>query len=346
MIGWVGLAALFLPALFASIGVSGQLYSDAVAYAYARLPGAPALVIEFALGSFFHGVGLTRAPLLAQFVGFAVNAVASVVLVFGWFGAPALGVAGAGIAHSSGNLAVALTLSICFLSRTTRRRYGTSFVGPDVAALLRFAKSSAPNGGQWLLDMGMFAVFTSIVASLGPASIAASQVLLQLLSLSFMQALAIGTASGTLVGRYLGASDAAAARRSFHSAQLLALCLGALGGLLMWSMPATLIGLFTVDQAVIALCRPLLQLGAVFQILDAVGIVACGALRGAGDTRWPFLVQATLAWLVRLPLVYWVAIVLKRGAIGAWTVELGYSALVAALMWGRFRQGRWKTAQI
>ena len=73
----------------------------------------------------------------------------------------------------------------------------------------------------------------------------------------------------------------------------------------------------------LALARPLLALGAFFQLVDAVGIVAAGSLRGAGDTRWPFVIQATLAWALRLPLVYVCAFVLDGGVFGAWAGELG-----------------------
>ena len=152
-------------------------------------------------------------------------------------------------------------------------------------ALARFVRTSLPIGGQWLLDMTTFAIFTSLVARMGAASMAASQAMLQLLSLSFMQAVAIASASGTLVGRYLGAGDTAAASRSFRSAQTLALALGAVVAVLFLSAPQMLLGIFADDLEVLMLARPLLTLGALFQVLDAVGIVASGSLRGALPTR-------------------------------------------------------------
>jgi MATE family multidrug resistance protein len=315
MIAWVGLLALLLPSLFSALGTSAELHDNAVAYGLARLPGAPALVVDFALSSFFQGVGDTRTPLLAQVIGLVVNVVASVALVFGSFGAPALGVAGAGFAHSLGSLSVALVLLGCFLRKRVRERYATRPVRPDPGALWRFMRTSVPIGGQWLLDMTTFAVFTSIVASTGTAAMAASQAVLQLLSLSYMQAVAIGTASGTLVGRYLGARDTEAARRSFGSAQLLALGMAALLGCSFVVVPVALIGLFVQEPDVIALARPVLALGVFLQVLDAVGIVAAGALRGAGDTRWPFVMHAGLAWGVRLPAAYLVAVHLHSARV-------------------------------
>jgi Na+-driven multidrug efflux pump len=90
----------------------------------------------------------------------------------------------------------------------------------------------------------------------------------------------------------------------------------------------------------------LLALAAFFQVIDAIGITASGSLRGAGDTRWPLVVQATLAWLLRLPAVYLFAVVLGRGVFGAWLGELVYCAALAVAFVQRFRAGHWQRVQI
>jgi Na+-driven multidrug efflux pump len=110
--------------------------------------------------------------------------------------------------------------------------------------------------------------------------------------------------------------------------------------------PQALIGLFTDDPDVLALAGPLLALGAAFQFFDALQIVIGGALRGAGDTRWPFVVQTLLAWALRLPLVWLFAFFWEAGVIGAWYAEFAFIlALTAALAW-RFRSGAWKEVAI
>jgi MATE family multidrug resistance protein len=170
--------------------------------------------------------------------------------------------------------------------------------------------------------------------------------MIQLLSLSFMQAYGISIASGALVGRYIGARDLAAAQRTHRSALQLGLAVAATVALLFVMVPGALLGLFTDDPTVLELGRPLLALGALFQLVDAIGIIAAGALRGAGDTRFPFVVQATLAWLLRLPLVYVAAIVLQGGVVGAWLGELGYVAVLSSIWMMRFQRGAWRTIRI
>jgi MATE family multidrug resistance protein len=343
---WMFAVALFFPLLIAWIGPSSELSTAALGYGYARLPGGPAVVGNFVLMSFFRGVGDTRTPLFAVLGGIGVNIVLAYGLIFGELGLPQLGVAGAGFAISAGSWTTLALLAFAALRRSVRERYNTQPCRPEREAVLRFLRTSAPIGGQWLLDMTTFAIFGSIIARMGDVSMAASQAMLQLLSVSFMQAIAISLASGTLVGRYIGARDPEAAGRSYRSAQRLALGLATLVAILFVSVPEALLGIFTRDSNVLELARPLLALGALFQVIDAVGIVAGGSLRGAGDTRWPFFAQATLAWALRLPAVYVAAIWLQGGVFGAWIGELIYVLVLSLAFVLRFRAGHWRSVRI
>ncbi len=343
---WMFAVAFLLPLLITWIGPSPELAAAAIDYGYARLPGGPAVVGNFVFMSFFRGIGDTRTPLYAVLGGIAVNVVLAYGLIFGELGMPKLGVSGAGIAISAGSWAILVILAAAALRRTLRVRYHTQPCRPEREAMLRFLRTSAPIGGQWLLDMTTFAIFGSIIARMGDVSMAASQAMLQLLSVSFMQAIAIAIASGTLVGRYIGARDLEAAQRSYFSAQMLALGLALLVAVLFVAVPEALLGIFSRDVDVLELARPLLLLGAFFQVIDAVGIVASGSLRGAGDTRWPFAVQATLAWALRLPVVYVAAIWMQGGVFGAWVGELVYVLVLSIAFVMRFRAGHWRTIRI
>jgi len=110
--------------------------------------------------------------------------------------------------------------------------------------------------------------------------------------------------------------------------------------------PDALMRMYSSDPAVLVLGPPLLALAAAFQLFDAVQIVAGGALRGAGDTRWPFLVQTGLAWCVRLPLAWLFAVTLGGGVVGAWYAEFVFIVSLAAALVLRFRSGDWAGVRI
>ena len=116
--------------------------------------------------------------------------------------------------------------------------------------------------------------------------------------------------------------------------------------LLYVAIPGPLLRIFTDDPEVVALGVPLLALGALFQLFDAMGIITQGALRGAGDTRWPFVVHTLLAWGLFVPLSYLLGVSLGGGLAGAWLGGLVYVGLLAVVLVWRFRSGAWRTISI
>src|SRR5262245_12916729 len=343
---WMVVVAFVFPKIVAFVGPSPEMQAAAIAFGEQRLWGGPPVAFNFCLFAFFRGIGDTRTPLYVTLLAVTVHLVFAYALIFGHFGFAAHGAAGAGAAQSITGWAYLAMLLFAVLRPKVRARYRTGPVRPNGGEMLRFLRTSAPIGGQWFLDMTTFAIFASIVARMGDASAAASQAMLQLLPFSFMQAVAIAVACSTLVGRYIGAGDLDAAERSLRSSLSLGMILAAIVALVFLSFPETLLGWFNREPEFLALARPLLALGAFFQVVDAVGIIASGALRGAGDTRWPFVVQSSLAWTIRLAAVYSLAIWLNGGVFGAWLGELVYVFALGLAWLLRFRAGHWRTVRI
>ncbi|UCE85360.1 MAG: MATE family efflux transporter [Deltaproteobacteria bacterium] len=341
-----GTLALLVEPFLRLLGPSAELQSVAASYMLPRLPGSVGVTVTMILASFFRGLGNTRTPLYATLVAVGVNAVLDYGLIFGRLGLPEWGVAGAGAATAIGEWVNAGILFAVFSRHGMSARFGTAPRWPIARQVRRFLRTGAPVGGQWVLDMLSFAAFTTLIARMGDASMAASQAFIMLLSISFMQAFGISIASSTLVGRYIGADDLAAARRSFWSGLKLVLLVGGAIAALFIGFPDALLRVFTDDPAVLRFGAPLVVLGALFQLLDAVGIIAGGALRGAGDTRWPFWVHTALAWLVFVPLAYLLGVKLGGGLTAAWAGATFYvAALAGALVW-RFVSGAWQEIHI
>ena len=341
----VALFVLVFPSLLAALGPSAALQDHALAYVRWRALGSLGLGTLMVLASFFRGIGDTRTPLLAAVLSTLANIVLDYGLIFGHLGLPAWGVAGAGVATAVAEWLGAAVLIVAFRRRALAR-YATQAVRPVISELRRFLRTSLPIGGQWFIEMTAFALFSTLVARMGDAAMAASQALIALLSLSFMQAIGISVASATLVGRYIGAGDLASAERSHRSALGLGFVMAAGIAVLLLGAPEMLIGLFSRDPEVLRLGLPLVRLGGIFQACDALGIVATGSLRGAGDTRWPFLVQSGLAWGLSLPLAYLAGIVLGGGLLGAWLALTIYVLVLSLTLNLRFRAGAWRDIRI
>ncbi len=330
----------------ALLGPSAEMQVAATAYVRARIFGELGFTLLMVLSSFFRGIGDTRTPLYVSLGANAVNAILDYGLIFGELGMPRWGVAGAGVATSVGNCVAAAVLFAAFRRRSIRRRYRTEPIAPSAKQIGRFLRTGAPIGGQWCIGMTSFAFFTTVVARMGDTSMAASQAFVMLLSLSFMQAVGISIASSTLVGRYVGAGNPEAVRRSFRSSLVLGAGVAGIVAVLFVTVPGALLRVFTDDPGVVALGRPLLLLGALFQLFDAFAIIAEGALRGAGDTRWPFAIETILGWGFFIPLAYTLGVVLEGGLTGAWVGGLIYIAVLALVLVRRFQSGAWKRIRI
>ncbi len=332
--------------LLALAGPSSEMQAAVASYVSARLVGEVGFTLVMVLTSFFRGIGDTRTPLYVTLGANAVNAVLDYGLIFGELGLPRWGVAGAGVATAVGHWVAAAAIFFAFRRRRLAERFDTRPVAPSAASIRRFLRTGAPIGGQWCIGMTSFALFTTVVARMGDTSMAASQAFLMLLSLSFMQAIGVSIAAATLVGRYIGADDLPAASRSFRSSIALGAVLAGVVAVLFVALPGPLLRIFTDDPTVVSLGRPLLLLGALFQLFDAFAIISEGALRGAGDTRWTFVVQTALGWGFFVPLAYGLGVTLEGGLSGAWIGGLIYVIALASVMVQRFRSGAWQRIRI
>jgi MATE family multidrug resistance protein len=296
---------------------------------------------------FLRGVGDTKTPMKVTLFVNALNIGFTYLLVFGKLGLPALGVPGAALGTVlSQGIASGIYLHL-LLGKKTSERYATrKLYPPDRDLFLRWLKVGAPIGLWWTLEMGGFTVFTMFVATLGEVQLAGHQIVRQLMHLSFLPGVALSVAALTLVGQYLGAGDPASAERSAKtSIKIGMLIMGSLS-LLFMLLRHPIAYLFNRDPAVQEVAANLFFFLVVFQVLDALGTVASGAIRGAGDTRWPMVVSLLLSWFLFVPSVFLLGRLVGCGVYGAWTGATVYICVLGLTMYGRFKGGKWKKMRI
>ena len=154
------------------------------------------------------------------------------------------------------------------------------------------------------IEIASFSAFIALTARLGTDILAANQIALQYLRVTFMIGVAVNMATSNLVAQYLGAKRADIAEKAGYRASILAmLSMGVIGASYLIA-PTALIGIFSQKPSVIAAGVTILKLVALYQVFDAAGIVLAGALNGAGDTRFTMLARSLMAWDVFILLVW------------------------------------------
>jgi len=333
--------------LVQAIGSTDDITGYACGYMNIRLVGSVFVFCNFCVVGFLRGIGNTKTPMKVTLFVNVLNVGFTYLLVFGKLGLPALGVPGAALGTViSQGIASGIYVYLLFRKGTDDQYATRRFYPPMRDLLLRWLKVGVPIGLWWILEMGGFTVFTMFVATLGETQLAGHQIVRQLMHLSFLPGVALSVAALTLVGQYLGAGDLASAERSARtSIKIAVLIMGSLS-LLFVLLRYPIAYLFNRDPAVQEVASNLFFFVVAFQVFDALGTVASGAIRGAGDTRWPMVVSLLLAWFFFVPSIFILGKVAGWGVYGAWAGATVYICILGLVMYGRFRGGKWKKMKI
>jgi MATE family multidrug resistance protein len=277
-----------------------------------------------------------------------LNVALDYILIFGKFGLPAMGIAGAATATVIAVAFQAGVLHSLFLSRPVHRTYASRHAyALDLTKCKDLFRIGWPAGVSSFLDVFGWAIFTGfIVGSFGTIALGAHTAAINYMHFSFMPAMALSAAATAVVGQWIGRGDIDTAKARAYTAVKVgmafmlcaALCFAIFGG--------TLMRVFSEDPEVIQLGRFLLILAAIFACFDAVSIVLIGALRGAGDTRWIMWALTAGAYLVNLPLAWLFAVPLELGAGGAWIGATIYVISLSGVVLWRFRSEKWRNIRI
>ncbi|HLJ91897.1 MAG TPA: MATE family efflux transporter [Gemmataceae bacterium] len=309
----------------------------------------PALVVA-SVNSFFAGRGDSWTVLLIDATGMTLNALLAYAWIFGHWGLPAWGIAGAGYATVVGS-ATSATLALFLFFRPQYRKTFATLTGwrlePGLfGRLLRFG---LPNGLQWMLDALAFTVFLFLVGRLGEGELAATNIAFTINMVALLPMLGMGQAVCVLVGQRLGQDRPELAERTTWNGFRLAWLYMAAVVLLYVLVPGAFLYCFESSDAqwpVVAGFVPiLLRFVAVYSLFDSMSLVFSFALRGAGDTRFVTIVALGLAWpLMVFPT--WAAWHYHWGLYWAWTFASAYIISLALTFLFRFRTGKWKSMRV
>ena len=187
---------------------------------------------------------------------------------------------------------------------------------------------------------------SGLVFRLSTADVAAHQIIGQIETFSFFPCIGFSSAASALVGQALGMGDPDRARRAGWAAAGMALVWATAAGIAFVLLPNLLLGIFTISSAVVIAGIGALAVVGIGQPAQALIFALGGALRGAGDTRYPLIVSLVNWFLVRLPLAYVFAFVFGLGLTGIWLgVTIDYFVR-AALLAMRFRSGAWARVRV
>lgn len=339
---WVGLVggaviALVGPALLAVLGLKGGLAAGAARPMVILAMSMPAFAVSSAASSWLEGLGRMTPPMVLMWVANILNLGVDLVLVPGGFGLHAMGASGAAIATSAGRVFLTVA-TLAYIALMPGARAMGVFDKPARSRPAEIEQRRIGYGAaaSSFFEITAFAAMNVIAGWIGPLVVAAWAVTLNVLALVFMVPLGVSTATGVMVGRAYGASDAAGLRRAAIVGFGLTAVFGIAIGLAIWPAVRPIVSVYTSDPAAVALAVSALALSCFFYLPDALQVVTAQALRARGDVLVPSCTHLASYVAVMLPIAYWLAIPLGWGITGILTAAIVASYISATLLLGRF----------
>ncbi len=270
-----------------------------------------------------------------------LNAALTYSLVFGAFGMPQLGVAGAGIATSVVCWIMFFALMFHVVRATGLRDYAllTNIHRIDFSVIREVFALGLPVGGITLVESGLFAIIAIMMGLFGAQALAASQVVVSMLIPFFVIALSIGEATALRVSLYAGRGRPRSARRTGFVGMGIGGVVMLAGSTMLVLIPDRLTSIFVdindpKNAEVVAFATALFTVAAVFQLSDGLQAIAARALRGLKDTVLPMWIAAVGYWGFGLTTGYIIGFPLGYGAPGLWWgTAIGLTVTAALLTW-------------
>lgn len=349
--GLLGLALdPFLPAIFAWMGHDAEIQRLEVIYASVSLLTIAPTIASEALAAFFNGIHRPKVSMWSAVESNLINIGASAVLIFGLWGAPKLGLAGAAWGTLIGTVYRLARLLITFTSQAThaefcsRSTYG--FDWPKMRAILRVG---LPSGSQAFSDVFVWTLFTGkLIGGRFPAeALVASNVAFQYMRISFMPAFGLGSALSALVGKAVGQQDTALAMRYARICVAVLLSYLAPLSVVYFVFRSELIAWFNASPEVVAIGSSIMICAVIFQLFDGLLIAYHSALKGAGDTFWPAVLFAVSHWAIVIGGGTLVATLRPEwGCLGPWYAATTLLIFLGLAMWWRWRSLAWQKIDI
>lgn len=333
----------FAPGVMRFLGAHGDTITIGTSYFRIIMFGFLFQSFNFAIFASLRGVGDTKTPMKINIFVNLLNVFGNLVLIYGLFGLPALGVTGAGISTAISQVIATILCLIYILKKDSSIHINLKEkfkIQKDI--IVNLIKIGVPASlEQIAMRLGVL-LFIRIVASLGTVAYATHQISLNILSLSFTPGQAFGIAASTLTGKSLGADDPLLAEKYIKACSRLGSLVSAFMAVIFFFFGGAIASLYSNDPKVIEQAAQILKLIAFIQPFQSSSLVVAGGLRGAGDTIFTLVSSFIGVLIIRVVLAYYFVMVVGTGLIGAWLAILIDQFIRWILVNYRFRTGKWK----
>ncbi|WP_432355697.1 MATE family efflux transporter [Sporosarcina sp. A2] len=310
---------VFFP-IIRTMSLDAPVGSIAIDYLKGMCVGLAPLFAYTVLRSFFDALGSTRVSMVIILISAPINIVLNYLLIYGHFGFPELGGAGAGYASGITYWIVFTIAAAVALTGKPYQKFELlkHWQMPRWTYWKEILLIGVPIGMSIFIETSIFSVVTLMMSAYSTEVISAHQVALNFTSLLYMIPLSISMGATILVGQSIGANRNDDARSYSLLGISFAVIFSFVGIAILLIFREQIASLYTTDRSIITLSAQFFVFAALFQLSDAVQAPIQGALRGYKDVNVTFLMGFISLWVIGLPVGYVVASYTDLGPFGYW----------------------------
>ncbi len=336
------LFVIFASPIISLVGSQPDTHEHAVAYLRIIMGGSVFSTVSLVLNAAQRGAGNTRIAMITNGISNSVNVIFNYLLIGGNFGFPALGIRGAAIATVIGTVC-ACVLSIASVLRKDSfvcLRAVKGWIADKVSIRSLFSVSSSAFVEQLCLRIG-FLLFSMTVARLGTTELAAHQIGMNMMSMSFSIGDGFSVASVTLIGQSLGRKRPDMAKIYGNVCQKIGLVCAFIISTVYFLFGRNIFALFSNEALILEYGISIMRILSLMLFLQIEQVVLFGCLRGAGDTRFTALISLISVTCIRPGVSWLLCYPLGLGLLGAWFGTFCDQAVRFTMAFIRFRKGKW-----
>jgi len=291
------------------------------------------LMIYQTYKQFIEGLSIMKPAMIIAILANLINAFANWVLIFGKFGFPVFGIAGAAWATFVSRVFMALAIMFYVMRNDKFKQYDVNFHFRklDFPIIKKILSLGLPSGFQYFFEVGAFTFAVIMIGWIGANELAAHQIAINLASISFMVVLGISQAASIRVGNAMGEQSVSKIRKAGFTGIIFGASTMFLAGITFIILNDFLPTLYINDKSVIEIASRLLIIAALFQLSDGTQAVGIGVLRGLTDVKGPTIITFIAYWVISLPIAYLLAFNFNLGVDGVW-IGLFVGLTASALM--------------
>lgn len=325
--------------LFAS---DDQVAHYASEYIFFRFLGIPFFLISVSYRGFYFGISKTKIFMISGIITNLLNIIFNYIFIFGNFGMPRMGLAGAGLGSTLATSFDFFFYTAIMLLPSYRNRFQNfKKIKIDWEVIKAIWKISIPVSLQNVFILIGFLIFVAITGIIGTQEQAATQATISTLFISFLPCFGFGIAVQTLVGNNLGAKKFHLAKiYGIETAKVATIYTLALGIFFIF-LPQYVLLIITNDNSIIETAKPALRIAGFAQIFYAIGVVLANALQAAGKMLFVMKAEVITNLFILVPLSYLLGVVLGYGLKGAWIAMPVYIILYSAIILYKYLSKDW-----